>query len=444
MGLVQPFRGVRFSSQAGEMSQLIAPPYDVISDEYRKELYSRSDYNVVRISKSAEIENEEPNNHYQKASQNWCEWREKGITLQDEKPNYYFYEQEFQIPDGKGGNNTYQRLGLVCAHKLVDFGKGVLPHEKTLSGPKEDRHRLLKQTKTHFGQIFGLYADDDGSIDQKLREYYDQSKLISESKDDDGVIHRLKRTDNPEQVGVISGLFENSDMIIADGHHRYETALKFSKEQGTLESSYLMMTAVSLANPGLVILPTHRLVKNLENWNQKVLLSSLESSFDIHILECDVMNKEEKKNELLSAMNEKFKAGKSALGLYSNDGNFVLLVKKEGVSPDVEGSGVFKSLDVVTLHKLVLEDHLEITQEKLAAQTNVEYIKDSGDAIDQSIAKVDSGSHQAVFLMNPTPVDQTRDVALNGEKMPQKSTFFFPKVFTGLVTYSIEPGVVES
>ena len=438
MSLIRPFRGVRFSPSAGEMSDLMAPPYDVIDDHFRDELYGRSEHNIVRISKSKEIENEELQDHYKTATKTWGGWRESGATLRDSEPSFYFYEQEFQIR-----GETFFRLGLVGAHKLVEFGQGVLPHEKTLSGPKEDRHRLLKQTKTHFGQIFALYSDEGGDIDSQLRDIYSKAEELYQATDKDGVIHRLKKTSDKEEVQKISSLFEGKEMIIADGHHRYETALKFSKELGTIEASHLMMTMVSLANPGLLILPTHRLVKNIENWKVAHLVGALEENFDVRFLKCDVMNKEDKKKETLAAMSEFYQQGKSALGLYSPEG-FHIFVKKDGVVPEVEGSDVFKALDVVTLHKLILEDHLGIDQQKLAEQTNVEYIKDSGTAIDESIAKVDSGSHQGVFLMNPTPIDQTEQVAKNGEKMPQKSTFFHPKVYTGLVTYSIESGVLEN
>lgn len=438
MGFVQAFRGVRFTPQAGELKDLMAPPYDVISDQFREELYQRSPYNIVRISKSSEIEKEAPEAHYTQAAKNWAQWREEGATAQDDKPSYYFYEQEFQIQ-----GQTYQRLGLICAHKLVEFGQGVLPHEKTLSGPKVDRHRLLTQTKTHFGQIFSLYSDQDGSVDQTLRKIYDSCELISEAKDHDQVIHRLKRTDNPEHVKTITTLFDGKEMIIADGHHRYETALKYSKEKNTLESSYLMMTVVSLSNPGLLVLPTHRLIKNLDSWNVDELLKQLEGNFEIQRMTCTSENKNEVKEQLLAEMKKNFDNQRSALGLYSGNGEFVLLVKKENAKVNVEASETFKNLDVVTLHQLVLEDHLGIDQEKLAQQTNVEYIKDSGTAIDESIAKVDSETHQAVFLMNPTLLQEIEDVAKSGEKMPQKSTFFHPKVFTGLVTYSVEPGVVN-
>lgn len=439
MSLVRPFCGLRFTEKAGEMRCLMAPPYDVISDDYRRELYGRSPYNIVRISKSAEIAKEEPADHYKAAAKTWTEWREQGIVAKDTAPSFYFYEQEFHVH-----GRTFNRLGLVCAHKLVEFGQGVLPHEKTLSGPKEDRYRLLKQTRTHFGQIFGLYHDDDGAIDAVLRAHYAASERLCEARDDDGVVHRLSKTSNPERVKEIAGLFNKKDMIIADGHHRYETALRYSKEAGTREASCLMMTVVSLANPGLLILPTHRLIKNLPSFEVEKLLAALASKFEIRRLKCGRMDKDEKKRELLAAMRKLAEIGKSALGLYSGNHEFVLLTKKDGIAPDVEGSDVYKSLDVVTLHKLILEDELRIDQEKLANETHVEYIKDSGHAIDQSIAKVDEKTHQAVFFMNAPSVRQTAAVAENGEKMPQKSTFFHPKVFTGLVTYPIEPGVVEA
>lgn len=429
MGLVRPFRGLRFSASAGDMSQLMAPPYDVIDDAFREELYRRSEYNIVRISKSAEISQEEESEQYTLASQTWKNWQEKKITLRDEEPSYYLYEQEFSV-----AGETFKRLGLIGAHKLVPFGDRVLPHEKTLSGPKVDRLRLLTKTQTHFGQIFSLYTDETGQVDRRLRELFETAEELYQAKDDDGVTHRVRRVFVEKDVNEVTDLLKDKSMIIADGHHRYETALNYSKEMGTEESSYLMMTMVSLANPGLLILPTHRLVKNLPNWDVERLLSSLESQFEIQ--------KFGKKEEVLEGMQSHFAKGQSALGLYSGSAEFVLLVKREGVIPDVEGSDLYKALDVVTLHKLILEDQLGIDQEKLAQQSNVEYIKDSGDAIDQSIAAVDSGSHQAVFLMNATPLEQTKAIAESGEKMPQKSTFFHPKVFTGLVTYRIDPGVV--
>ena len=439
MSLIRPFCGVRFTEKAGIFKNLLAPPYDVISDEFRETLYRRSEHNIVRISKSREILQEQPADHYKAAAVTWTEWREKGIIERDQEPSFYFYEQEFEIKQQR-----FHRLGLVCAHKLVEFGQGVLPHEKTLSGPKEDRYRLLKQTRSHFGQIFGLYADEDGNIDSFLRRHLAEAQKLYEAVDDEGVLHRLRRLANPEVVLQIEKLFSQKEMIIADGHHRYETALKYSKESGTRESSFVMMTIVSLSDPGLLILPTHRLIKNLEGWDIERLLADLAPKFEVRRLKCDALNKEQKKDELLAAMKSFYEMGRSALGLYSGNREFVLLVKKNDVMPAVEGSLTYRSLDVVTLHKLILEDELGIDQAKLALESNIEYIKDSGSAIDQSIASVDQGTHQAVFFMNPTPMAQTEAVAKAGEKMPQKSTFFHPKFFDGLVTYAIEPGVVEA
>ena len=435
---VQPFKGLRFSEKAGSMEKWMAPPYDVIDDSYREELYQRSEYNICRISKSQEIEREELENHYQIASGEWERWRKEGILTQDEAPAYYFYEQEFEIQ-----GQSYCRLGLVCAHKLVEFGAGVLPHEKTLSGPKEDRFRLLNQTKTHFGQIFGLYSDPEGKKDQVLRAICSRAEVLYEGKDDDGLVHRLKKTSNTEELKQITELLAGADMIIADGHHRYETALRYSKENSQLEASHLMMTVVSLANPGLQILPTHRLLKGLPEFDVENLLEKLSSSFDIHRLECDEMNKKEKQQELLNALTEKFKSGVKAFGLYSGGQEFILLTLKEGCGVEGSESTDYRNLDVAVLHQLILEKHLGIDAEKLAKESHVEYIKDTGDAVDRSLQKVDAGTHQAVFLMNPTTVEETEAVARNGEKMPQKSTFFYPKVFTGLVTYPVEEGVIQ-
>ena len=312
----------------------------------------------------------------------------------------------------------------------MQFGSGVRPHEKTLDGPKADRLKLTQATAAQFEQIFMLY-DDPQQVADKIIEKAAGKKSIIEFVDDDGVTHKLFPIDSPQDINLIVKMMAEKEGLIADGHHRYETALNYYNLTKNPAAQWLMITFVNMHNEGLVVLPTHRLVGNLKNFNIDALTKKLQSDFKVTQFEY----KEEKQKAqslMQKRMGKAFEQSRNAFGIYDGKSFYFIVLKNKDTLKTLDMSEASKSLDVVVLHKLILEGLLGITDAQLAGEANIEYIKDIGEAVDEAIAKVDSGEKQALFFMNPTRVEQVKQVAAANEKMPQKSTFFYPKIFSGL------------
>jgi len=428
---IRAFKGFRFNSDVvGNVADCICPPYDVIDEAMRKDLYAKSDYNAARIVKAVPVSSDAPDQHYNRAGDTLKDWIDEGALKQDPVDSIYAYVQDFDI----SGKNCC-RSGFVALGKLEEFGEGVKPHEKTLDGPKADRLKLMRQKAAQLGQIFMLYDDPQKIADTIIADASEGAALI-DFTDDNNVRHRLFAIDNLEDVAAVGEMMSGTQAVIADGHHRYETALNYYNETKNPAAQYRMMTFVNMHNPGLVVLPTHRLVANIDDFDADKLVEKMEDAFEVTSYQFD--NDKEKiimRGQMFSQLRLEFEDMKNAFGIYTGGKAFYTAVLKDSVSMDqfAEMSAAAKGLDVNVLHKLILEEVLGIGDEQLASQSNVKYIKDIGDAIKQSIAKVDSNESQAVFFMNPTRIDQVRDIAAAGEKMPQKSTFFYPKVFTGLV-----------
>ncbi len=428
-----PFKALRFDiSVVGDVGDCVCPPYDVIDPEARQKLYDKSQFNVVRVVKGKTTPSDtEQDNQYTRSADFLNSWIESGALKFDPKGIVYGYVQDFEI-----AARSFRRSAFVALGKLEEFGTAVQPHEKTLDGPKADRLKLMRAKAAQFGQIFMLYDDLEKTADQAITTAAEKPALI-DFTDDDDVRHRLYAIDEPYDVGAIINMMASKQAIIADGHHRYETALNYYKETKNPKARYRMMTFVNMRNQGLVILPTHRLIANVPEFHFDKLLDDVSADFQITKFEFNNNGqKAAAKHKMFDSMNASFKKNQNAFGIYAaNDAFYVAVLKNshamDNSSPDI--SRVSKSLDVNVLHSLILEKALGIGEKQLASQTNVEYIKDIGNAIDSSIAKVDSQLSQAVFFMNATKIGQVKAVAAGGEKMPQKSTFFYPKVYTGLV-----------
>ena len=426
---IKAFKAFRFDSQlTGDASQCISPPYDVINEIQQEKLYDKSPYNVVRIIKGkTDPTDNETENKYSRAAQYLNEWIEKGVLKADTDESIYAYVQNFKI---KG--ESFQRSGFVALGKLKDFGAGVQPHEKTLHGPKADRLKLMTATAAQFGQIFMLYDDAEKVADKIITKTELQKQALVDYLDDDNVQHRLFAIEPAEDISAIAGMMADKQAIIADGHHRYETALNYWRETNNPAAEYRMMAFVNMRNEGLTILPTHRLVANLPDFDIKKLLADIDADFDMVAYPFDMPSARQK---MFDHMKSDFENEKNTFGIYAADKAFYVVTLKTIASMDTAAADLSqagKSLDVNILHLLILEKALGIGEKQLAGQSNIEYIKDIGDAIDKSIEKVDSGQSQAVFFMNPTRIEQVKSVAEANEKMPQKSTFFYPKIFTGL------------
>ncbi|AZT89801.1 DUF1015 domain-containing protein [Caldicellulosiruptor changbaiensis] len=420
MANIRAFRGLRYSPEV-KLDDCICPPYDIISESEREELYKKSEYNIIRVEFGKEFEGDnEQNNKFTRAKKYLDEWIQKGILKFDEKESVYVIEQEFEV-EGR----RYKRTGLIVLLELVSFEEGiVIPHEFTLSKPKQERLNLLKHTRANISSIFGLYEDKEFNVKQVLDSI--KAKKEDISYNGIGTFERMWIVSDDDIIDKLKKLFSDKKIFIADGHHRYETALEYKKEMMQKEDyskdadyNYIMITLTALEDEGIVILPTHRIVLSTDV-EEDIFIERLKENFDI----------EEGKYEPLK---EKLAAyRKYAFLVYTYNRNYYLIKLKdpEKALKNVEGSKAYKNLDVVVLQKLVLNDVLNITDEDILHQRNLKYTKSDKELIDV----VDSGAKYG-FILNPTLAEELKEVSLSGEKMPQKSTYFYPKLMTGNVIF---------
>jgi uncharacterized protein (DUF1015 family) len=424
---IKGFRAYRFNSEVvGDAGKCIAPPYDVINAAQQTKLYKQNPYNIVRVILGKEEPGDnDKNNKYIRAGRHLNDWIANKALKQDDKETIYAYVQEFEIG---GKKNT--RSGFIALSKLAQFGSGVQPHEKTLDGPKADRLKLTQATAAQFELVFMLYDDAQQTADKIIAKAA-KGKPLLEFSDEDGVKHQIFAIDSQDEIKQIVNMMAQKEGLIADGHHRYETALNYYNLTKNPNAQWLMMAFVNMRNEGLVVLPTHRLVGNLKNYNTDELIKKLQANFKV--TQFEYKDAKEKARALMQKrMNKAFEQGQNAFGIYDGNDFYFIVLKNKDALASLKMSDASKSLDVVVLHKLILEGILGIGDEALAGESNIEYIKDIGEAVDEAIGKVDEKQKQVLFFMNPTRVEQVRAVAAENEKMPQKSTFFYPKIFSGL------------
>ena len=426
MAVIKPFRGMRFDTEkAGELKTLCCPPYDIISEEERKEFIKQNEYNVIRLELPKEGEDV-----YARAGKVLDMWRAKGILIHEDKPAIYIYEMEFNAY-----NKRRSVKGMIARVKVEEFSKGViLPHEFTLSKAKTDRFNLMKATNCNFSQIYALYMDSEHTTLKTIDEQSDFDAQY-EFTDDDNITHRLWVCTDEAVIAKLIKDFADRKLYIADGHHRYETAVNYRnwcRENGISKEGdpqdYQMIYLVDMEPPGLIVFPTHRMVRDLESFDKNRVLKSCEEYFDIE--------KFTSVGNMNTALTKQYKEGKKAFAFYCGKGEWYLLTLKDlavmdSVLPEL--SPASRQLDVSVLHSLVLEKTMGIDKENMANQINLTYTK----FFEEAIMKVDKGEFQCSFILNPTRVTEIRDVAAAGEKMPQKSTYFYPKMITGMVMNDI-------
>jgi uncharacterized protein (DUF1015 family) len=412
---VKPFKAFRFDAgMVGDVGSCIAPPYDVISPSRQQQLYKKSEYNIVRIikGKTAPFDNAD-NNQYTRAADYLDTWIKKGVLKQDPAEAIYPYVQDFQL----SGCN-FRRSSFVALAELEEFGKIVRPHEQTLQGPKIDRLNLKRATVAKFGLVFMLYEDEQNVAEKIIEETSGQKPLI-DFVDEQNVRHRLFAITAEEYIDGITKMMLDKSSIIADGHHRYETALNYYKETGNPAAAYQMSAFVNIRQKGLTILATHRLIGGLENFHLEKLITALRENFEITEYAFDsTPDRAQAKQKIFAQMKSECDNDRNVFGIYGGSNAFYMAVLKNE-----------KAVDSAVLD---MSRPWSISEEKLAGGSNVEYIKDVGSAVDESIEKVDSGQKQVVFFVNPTKMQQIQMVTAAGERMPQKSTFFYPKMHTGL------------
>ena len=425
MAEIKPFAALRFTDQAGAAEQIVCPPYDIISEEERRAYLEREPHNVIRLElPRAQREGEDP---YAAAGQILKDWLLEGALAQDSRPALYIYEEAFQA-----GGRDYAVRGFICRVKLEEFSKGiVLPHEETLSKAKADRFNLMQATGCNFSQIYSLYIDETGET-RRAVEALSSGRPVQSFTDADGVTHRLWIAEDSPAVQEICRQFAGRRLYIADGHHRYETALRYRdhlRAAGgeTGESDYVMMMLVDMENPGLVVFPTHRIVRDLPAFDAAALLRDCQAYFELE--------SHSSLEDMETALSDKYAAGKKAFGFFDGGAGWTLLTLKD---PAVmarflpEGGKALRELDVSVLHSLVLERLLKIDKENMANQVNLTYTRDRQEALEAVRQGAD-----CCFILNPTRVEEIGAVAAAGEKMPQKSTYFYPKLITGLVMNKI-------
>lgn len=419
MATIKPFNALRYTKKIKNINEVLCPPYDIISEEERKDFLKTNEYNIIRLELPKEGENP-----YKTAGETLDSFINSDILKKDSSHNLYFYEEEFEV------NNQVKKIkGLICLVKLEEFKKKiVLPHEETLSKAKADRFNLMSKTNCNFSQIYCLY-DDDGTIFSKIDNITKSSPEIT-TKTDDNIVHRLWKTNDSKLIKFFQNNFNDKQLFIADGHHRYETALNYRnylKEKGIIKdenhlANYVMMMLVDLNNEGLCVFPTHRMLKGLENFDELSVISKLQNLFEIE--KKNNINQIEK--ELSSNINNK------VLGFYTGKEYWYMLILKDiSKAKDYceDCSETLAQLDVSILHNTILNNIFGIDKENMKNQKNLTYTRDLSEAIE----KVKSKEFQCSFILNPTQISEIRDIALNNEKMPQKSTYFYPKLITGLV-----------
>jgi uncharacterized protein (DUF1015 family) len=446
MAQVYPFRAFRYNPARAPFDRVLTQPYDKISPAMQEKYYAADPHNLIAVEKGRAYPGDTPqNNVYTRAAAAIEDWIRRNVVVQDPAPSFYAYTQEYTVP---GTEERCTRRGFIGAGKLEEYSAGVVfRHEHTLSGPKADRLELLRHTKTHTGQLFMLYSDPQRRIDAILTDA-ESATPATEMRDEYGVVHRLWVIADPQRVGAMQKAMEDQKLVIADGHHRYETALNYRNEcrarAGKIDPDApcerAMMTFINTRSEGLTILPTHRVAANVHDFSWSGVRRHLEPWFTAEEFPFSGSGeRSEAKKKFLAKLTSARE--KRAIGVYPAPGAqkraFYVLTLREGVNlaqllPNV--SPLQRELDVVLLHEGILEPALGITPQAVTAEANLTYEREASAALDA----VDSGRAQISFLLNPCDVEQVMKIATAGEVMPQKSTDFFPKLMSGITMYRVE------
>jgi uncharacterized protein (DUF1015 family) len=409
---VSPIHAVHYDlDDVGSLADVVAPPYDVIDDRQRAALVSRSPHNVVELDLPRDPDGGDP---YEHAAELLRRWTDEGVLTPDADPTIWAHEQEYTAPDG----SRLTRRGFLARVRLAPYGEGIRPHERTQPGPKEDRLRLTRATRHNLSPIFALHPGDAW----RHLEAAVSGDPWGEVTDDDGTTHRIWRLEDPAVHEAIAAELAPGELLIADGHHRYETSLAYQHEVGEGgPADYVLMALVSLEDPGLTVFPTHRLISGLADdpAKQEALGTGLKELFDVEEVPTGQLDP----------------AGTEGVGVFGYiDSHFKrgfrLRLRDKARIDELLGdhSLAYRELDAAILEELVLKGILGMSTDDIAAKRGIGYTPST----DEALAKLDSGDYQAAFLLRPTPVEQVRAVAAEGEIMPPKSTYFFPKLLTGI------------
>jgi uncharacterized protein (DUF1015 family) len=436
MATIRPFRAIRYNqNKISRIDDVISQPYDRIRYGLQDEYYALSGYNITRIIKGKEFETDtETDNVYTRANDFLKQWLKDGLLIREDKPAYYVYHQTFPLPSGE----SITRKAFVCAFELSAFEEGiVLPHEKTHAGPKIDRLNLTRATQTYFGNIFMLYPDEANKIDAifaravqkppdiEAKEYYEKD-----------VLHQVWVVTDPAVLAEVNAeMTPKRNLIIADGHHRYETALNYQAEMKekypdsapNAGFNYLMVAMVSMSDPGLTILPTHRLISDYQNLNSQEILKKAAAYFSVE----QFASRQELDQKLDTSGDQS-----GVLGFVSGDGFYVLTLLSKQTMADLapERAPAWRDLDVSILHELLLGKVMGIDQQKIDNLENINYLREP----DLGYDEVQATKTSFLFVLKSTRIDQVTACTADGEKMPQKSTDFYPKIVSGFAMLSVQ------
>ena len=432
MAVIAPFRGLRYDlTRIGDPARVLAPPYDVISEGQHQELEARDPHNVVRL----ELPRGDGDAKYAHAAALLEAWISEGILRRDQRPALYLYEQTFRFPPDGGA--VYTRKGFFGLVKLEPFAnRVVLPHEHTLSAPKEDRRKLMRATRTHISQVFGLYRDPDGASEAPLREA-EAAAPVLDGTTADGCRHRLWAVTDPRAIARVAEVLRDKQILIADGHHRYETMVGLCDElrpagraPGRSGADWGAMFLARAEDPGLLVLPTHRLVSQLPSWSPDALRTRAAAAFEV------TRDDERDAGAIEARLTRAGAAGRVAFAVRAageRQTTWLTLAPEADLS--ALGPPALRQLDVSVLHGMLLGPLLGIDAGAMAKQSYLGYTHDT----QQALAEVEAGRVQAAFLMNATKVEQVLQACEAGFVLPQKSTYFQPKLATGLVMYQVDP-----
>ena len=431
MAHIEPFRALRYDPTRVALADVATQPYDKISPSMQERYYAASPYNLVRIILGKRVATDGPNdNPYTRAASFFRDWRQQGVFRQDSEPSIYRYTQQFSLP---GSNKQLERQGFIALGRVEDYSANVVfRHEQTLAKPKADRLDLLRATRAHFGQIFMLYSDPSAEVESALAN---TSSPSAEVRDEYGVLHQLWKVSDPALIELVRSSMQDKKLIIADGHHRYETALNYRNERRAegitnpdAPFEFAMMTFVNMDSPGLVILPTHRVVRGVSEFSMDSFRTGASNYFSVEEADGNVTA-----SRATAMIREAAHTGTSML-VVARERVFLLSRPKAPASAFGNMSFRQQSLDVVQLHKCLLEGVLRISEEAIRDQQNVTYVRDA----EEAIAMVRNDQANVAFLMNPARMQHVRDIAFAGDVLPQKSTDFYPKLLSGLAIYALE------
>jgi len=440
MARIKPFQGLRFNTDKVErMEDVVSPPYDVIDEEGKAALLEKNRYNMVKLDLTKDMGDGPLAARYEDARALAESWQDDEVLIRDTKPAFYLYFVDYTLANGR----KFTRKGLVARVQLAEFAEGVVkPHEKIFRNVVTDRLQLLDTCRTQFSQIFSLYPDEENGIMKMLEDKCPANPLYS-VEDQDGCFHRLWAVNDPDTLAAVVQAFQERALYIADGHHRYTTALQFrellQKRHGSLDPdsslNHIMMYLCPMEDPGLSVLPTHRLLNHPDKVGTDQLVEQLIPCFQVE--EVGAASREDQVSEVLARM-EDLLGGATAFGMYdpSAERCFLLTLKDGAMEKELgdKQDAALRELDVVVLSDLLLERLLGLPHKRCDDEGLISYHSDPDLAMDAAVKQGVAGSGSSIlFLMNPTTVAQVRNIADESLIMPHKSTYFYPKILTGLL-----------